>query len=147
MGAFNTGRGVPAVSGFAERGRGVGSPGVRTPRASNSWAMAASVDLPARWISEITARVVALAPTRRFAPGGPLSPRRPALGWLAPAISEAGVVLDLVEGGVEGAELVADAFDRRPDVRPITLSPFSSDEAFMAQAVVDGAVGHEVAGF
>jgi hypothetical protein len=28
---------------------------VRTPRASNSWAMAASVVLPARWISAITA--------------------------------------------------------------------------------------------
>jgi hypothetical protein len=33
--------------------------GVRTPRASNSWAMAASVVLPARWISAIGARVVA----------------------------------------------------------------------------------------
>jgi hypothetical protein len=35
--------------------------GVRTPRASSSWAMAASVDLPARRISAIPARVVALA--------------------------------------------------------------------------------------
>jgi hypothetical protein len=35
--------------------------GVRTPRASSSWAMATSVDLPARWISAITTRVVALA--------------------------------------------------------------------------------------
>jgi hypothetical protein len=35
--------------------------GVGTPRASNSWAMAASVVLPARWISAITARVVAFA--------------------------------------------------------------------------------------
>src|SRR5260370_34468130 len=35
--------------------------GVRTPRPSSSWAMAASVVLPARWISAITARVVALA--------------------------------------------------------------------------------------
>ena len=32
-----------------------------TPRASNSWAMAASVVLPAHRISAITARVVALA--------------------------------------------------------------------------------------
>src|SRR3977135_147802 len=35
--------------------------GVRTPRASNSWAMAASVVLPVRRISAITVRVVALA--------------------------------------------------------------------------------------
>jgi hypothetical protein len=35
--------------------------GVRTPRASNSWAMALSVPAPVRWISAITARVVALA--------------------------------------------------------------------------------------
>ena len=35
--------------------------GVRTPRASSSWAMAAGVECPARWISAITARVVALA--------------------------------------------------------------------------------------
>jgi hypothetical protein len=35
--------------------------GVRTPRASNSWATAANVVFPDRWISAITARVVALA--------------------------------------------------------------------------------------
>jgi hypothetical protein len=35
--------------------------GVRMPRASISWAMAASVVAPLRWISAITARVVALA--------------------------------------------------------------------------------------
>jgi hypothetical protein len=35
--------------------------GVRTPRASSSWAMALSVAAPVRWISAITARVVALA--------------------------------------------------------------------------------------
>jgi hypothetical protein len=35
--------------------------GVRAPRASSSWAMAAKVVLPARWISATTARVVAVA--------------------------------------------------------------------------------------
>jgi hypothetical protein len=39
----------------------------RTPRAFNSWAMAASVALPARRISAITARVVALALVARRA--------------------------------------------------------------------------------
>src|SRR5258708_29685717 len=66
-----------------------------------------------------------------------------ALGWLAPAVSEAGVVLDLVEGGVAGVELVADALDRRPHIRPIAILPSPGDEAFGAQAVVEGAIGHE----
>src|ERR1700730_3849819 len=69
-----------------------------------------------------------------------------ALGWLAPAVPEAGVVLDLVEGGVAGAELVADALDRRPDVCPIAVGPVSRDEAFVAQAVVDRAIGRKRAG-
>ena len=70
-----------------------------------------------------------------------------ALGSLAPTVSEAGVVLDLVEGRVEGAELVADALDYGADIRPVTVNPASSDEPFMAQPVIDGAVGHEVAEF
>jgi hypothetical protein len=65
------------------------------------------------------------------------------LGWPAPAVSEAGVVLDLVKGGVAGAELVADALDRRPYVRPKAIIAASGDEAFVAQAVVDRAIGHE----
>jgi hypothetical protein len=66
-----------------------------------------------------------------------------ALGWLAPAVAEASVVLDLVEGRVEGPELVSDALDCRAHVRPITVSPVSSDEAVVAQAVVDRAIGHK----
>ncbi len=73
-------------------------------------------------------------------------------GWLPsvllpPAVSEACVVLDLVEGRVEGAELVPDTLDYGADIRPVTVNPASSDEPFMAQPIIDGAVGHEVAGF
>ena len=45
----------------AWRPSGPALPGGRTPRASNSWAMAANVVLPVRRISAITVRVVALA--------------------------------------------------------------------------------------
>src|SRR5437879_3325707 len=69
-----------------------------------------------------------------------------ALGWLLPAVPEAGVVFDLVEGRVADAELAADALDRRPDVRPKAILPGPGDEAFVAQAVVDRAIGHERAG-
>jgi len=40
--------------------------------------------------------------------------------WLPPAVPEASVVLDLLEGGVAGAERVADALDS-----PIGRSPAS----------------------
>src|SRR5580693_6432772 len=63
--------------------------------------------------------------------------------WLAPAIPEAVVVLDLVEAGVAGAELVADALDRRPDIRAKAIIAASGDKAFAAEAVVDRAVGHK----
>ena len=66
--------------------------------------------------------------------------------WLAPAVSEAGVVLDLVKGGGAGAELVADALDRRPYVRPKAIIAAAGDKAFEAQAIVGRAIGHERAG-
>ena len=85
------------------------------------------------------AEIQAVAAARSLANPAPW----PYLVWLAPAVSEAGVVLDLVEGGVAGAELVADALDRRPDVRPKALLAAPGDEAFGAQAVVERAIGHE----
>ena len=69
----------------------------------------------------------------------------PYLHWLSPAVSEADVVLELVEGGIAGAELVADALDRRPDVCPKAIVAASGDKAFVAQAIVDRAVGHKAA--
>ena len=64
---------------------------------------------------------------------------------LAPAISETCIVLDLFERRIEGAELVANALDGGSHVGPVAARPLASDEAFMAQAVIDGAVGEEVA--
>src|SRR5882757_10390936 len=61
---------------------------------------------------------------------------------LLPAVPEAGVVFDLVEGRVEVAKLVPDALDCGAHVRPITVSPVSSNEAFMVQPVVDRPVCH-----
>src|SRR5580765_7283649 len=59
------------------------------------------------------------------------------LVWLAPAIPEAGVALDLVEGRVEGTELVSDTLDHGPHIRPVALVPASGDEAYIVQPVVD----------
>ena len=60
-------------------------------------------------------------------------------------MSEARIVLDLVERGIEGSELVADAPDGCSHVGAVAARPVAGDEAFMAQAVIDGAVGEEVA--
>src|SRR5450755_4814315 len=64
------------------------------------------------------------------------------LGWLLPAISKAGVVFDLVEGRIEGSKLVPDALDCGPHIRPITVGPVSSNEAFMAQPVINCTVSY-----
>src|SRR5918994_7477357 len=63
---------------------------------------------------------------------------------LAPAISEACIVLDLFERRIEGAELGTEALDGGSHVGPVAVRPLAGDEAFMAQAVIDGAVGEEV---
>src|SRR5258708_29859638 len=63
-------------------------------------------------------------------------------GWLLPAVSEAGVVFDLVEGRVEVTKLVSDALDCGPHIRPIALSPGSCEETLIAQPVVDFTVSH-----
>src|ERR1044072_9536705 len=67
------------------------------------------------------------------------------LGRLAPAISESHIVLDLFERRIEGAELAAGTLDGGAYIGPVAVRPLAGDEAFMAQAVVDGAVGEEVA--
>src|ERR1700730_5870418 len=67
-------------------------------------------------------------------------------GWLLPGVPEAGVVPDLGEGRIAGAKLVSDTLDCGTHIRPITVSPVSGNEAFMAKSVVNGAVGHELGG-
>src|SRR5712664_2109208 len=63
-------------------------------------------------------------------------------GWLLPAVPEAGVVFDLVEGQVDGPKLVSDTLDCGPHIRPIALSPGSCDETLIVQPVVDFTVSH-----
>jgi hypothetical protein len=52
-----------------------------------------------------------------------------------PAVPEAGVALDLVEGRVNGAKLVSDSLDCGPHIRPIAIGPASGDEALIVQPV------------
>ena len=52
----------------------------------------------------------------------------------------------LVESRVTGAELVADALDGRPYVRPKAIRAAPGDEALEVQAVIERAVGHKRAG-
>src|SRR5260370_27404930 len=56
--------------------------------------------------------------------------------WLLPAVPEAGVVFDLVEGRVEVAKLVADPLDRGPHIRPIAIAPVSGDETLIGQPFI-----------
>src|SRR5580704_2648194 len=66
--------------------------------------------------------------------------------WLLPAVPEAGVVFDPVEGWVAGVELVADALDCRPYVHPKAIRAATGDEALKVQAVIERAIGRERAG-
>src|SRR5262249_56341362 len=67
-------------------------------------------------------------------------------GGLAPAVSERGVVGDVDEGGVAIPELVSDTLDCRADVRSISIFPTPSDETFVVQTIVDGAIGDVATG-
>src|ERR1700730_11469317 len=65
---------------------------------------------------------------------------------LSPAVSEGGVVPDLLELGVTVAELIANPLDRRSDVRPIPGTSPTSDESLVVQTIVDRAIGHVATG-
>src|SRR5450755_4398797 len=60
---------------------------------------------------------------------------------MIPVIAVAGVVLDAVEGVVEGAELLPDALDEGTHIDPITLLAPAGDEAPAPHDVVDIAIG------
>ena len=64
------------------------------------------------------------------------------LGWLLPAVPEAVVVLDLVEGGVKAVEVVPDTPDDGPHIGPIAVGTVSGDEPLIVQPVVDRPVCH-----
>ena len=68
----------------------------------------------------------------------PLPGAAPPVGlvWLLPAVPETAVIFDLVEGGVEAAELVSDTLDEGPHIAPIAVGLASGDETLMAQPVV-----------
>jgi Transposase, Mutator family len=51
-----------------------------------------------------------------------------------PAISEAGIVLDLSERRVAGPEFAADALDCGPHIPPIAIGPVSGDETALTGA-------------
>src|SRR5882757_9356775 len=55
---------------------------------------------------------------------------------LLPAVPEAGVVFDLVEGRVDVAKLVPDALDCGAHVRPITVSPDISQKAGASESLL-----------
>src|SRR5258707_5828604 len=64
-----------------------------------------------------------------------------ALG-LSPAVTEGLVVIDLSEGGIDGAELVSNPLDARADVRSVAIFSAPGDEAHVVHAVVDRPVGY-----
>src|SRR3546814_3333186 len=60
---------------------------------------------------------------------------------IAPAVAEAGIVLDTVEVVVDVAELLANPLDEGPHVGPVAVRPVAGDEVLAAHDVVDLAVG------
>src|SRR5579862_8605311 len=60
----------------------------------------------------------------------------------APAITEAGIVLDLFELHVERAEFISDAPNRRPHIRAIAVFATAGDKSGMMNAIVDRAIGY-----
>jgi hypothetical protein len=64
------------------------------------------------------------------------------LSWLLPAVPEALVVFDLVEGRIERSKAVPDALDRGSHVHPIAIGATSRDETLIVQPVVDRPVSN-----
>src|SRR5262249_24114147 len=81
---------------------------------------------------------------RRRLPDQPARHRAPLSG--SPAIAQVRVVLDLGEVGLMSPELVADAFQCRPNVDAKTVLAAASNETSVMHAVVDLAIARETAG-
>src|SRR5882724_4085223 len=63
-----------------------------------------------------------------------------------PAVTEAGVVVDLVKTGIDISELLADAFDESADVGAIAVRAAAGEEILPVHEVVELAVGDILAG-
>src|SRR5579859_7755885 len=63
-----------------------------------------------------------------------------------PAISKCREIFDFHEVGVDGAELVPNAFDRGSDVCSIPIFAAPRDKAAMVDAIIDRAITDMVAG-
>src|SRR4051812_13523747 len=59
---------------------------------------------------------------------------------VAPAIAEAGIVVDQVEIAIDHAELLADALDEGAHIGPITRRTIAGDEALAMHQIVDLAI-------
>src|SRR6187551_1778573 len=70
--------------------------------------------------------------------------RRGVLG-LSPAVTEGGVVFDFSEFGIDEAELVSNALDRRTDIGSVAILSAPGDEADVVHAIVHRAIGHVAA--
>src|SRR5262245_3273509 len=68
----------------------------------------------------------------------------PGLG-LSPAVAEGLVVIDLVEGGIDGPELVSNSLDARADVRSVAIFAAPRDEPHIMHAIIHRAIGHVAA--
>src|SRR6266850_6892352 len=104
--------------------------------------MGSAIKMPTRAIS-LRVSDAAKRRTRRRQPvsGGVAGAAAGALG-LSPAVTEGLVVIDLAEGGIDGAELVSNPLDARADVRSVAIFSAPGDEAHVVHAVVDRPVGY-----
>src|SRR5258708_26867657 len=64
-------------------------------------------------------------------------PRRSVSVFRSPAVSEAGVVFDMVEPGVDVAELLADTLDKGTDIGAISFRAVPGDEILTVDQIID----------
>src|SRR5216684_3759075 len=79
-------------------------------------------------------------------PGRPGDPSRRSVGRPVVAVTDARMVEDVLEFGVDLAELLANAFDEGADIGAIALVAITGDEVLAVDDVVNLAIRHILAG-
>src|SRR5208282_827450 len=95
---------------------------------------------------KITTRAKILAANERQSCSSRPTALRTFARRLAPAVPVAGIVFDLVEGGIHLAELLANTLHEGAHVRAVTLDAVARDETRSVHEIVEIAVTHVLAG-
>src|ERR1700733_15378633 len=95
---------------------------------------------------KMTASRIAFAASERCGHFASCCRAEPPLGAGKPAVAETGVVMDVLELGIDISELLANALDERPHVGTEAFGTIPGDEILAVHEVVDFAVRDVLAG-